>query len=95
MQSYAQIMEALMIICFGGSWPISICKSLKTRSARGKSLPFMLMVESGYVCGIVGKLLSGNITWVFFIYLINLCMVGTDILLYFRNKRLDQLAEKT
>ena len=29
--------------------------------------------------------------WVFFLYVLNFLMVGTDVVLYFRNKRLDRL----
>ena len=59
---YAQVFEALMVICFGISWPVSIAKSLKSRSTKGKSLLFMVFIDIGYIFGIVGKILSGNIT---------------------------------
>jgi hypothetical protein len=29
--------------------------------------------------------------WVFYLYVLNFLMVGTDVLLYFRNKKLDRL----
>ena len=54
----------------------------------------MLMIEFGYVCGIAGKLAGQNITYVFIFYVLNFLMVGTDILLYFRNRRLDRAAEQ-
>ena len=34
------LLEALMILCFGLSWPISIRKSWISRTAKGKSLFF-------------------------------------------------------
>ena len=34
------LLEALTIFCFGLSWPISIRKSLVSRTAKGKSLFF-------------------------------------------------------
>ena len=46
------IFEFLMLCCFGFSWPFSIAKSLKSKSAKGKSLGFMLLVEVGYMNGI-------------------------------------------
>ena len=52
----------------------------------------MIMIELGYVFGITSKLLSGNITYVFVFYVLNLLMVGTDIGMYFRNKRLESKA---
>lgn len=78
-----------MVVSFGISWPMNIIKSVRTRSAKGKSLPFLLFIFAGYICGIASKLISGNITYVFVFYVLNLLMVGTDIILYFRNRRLD------
>ena len=45
------VFEFLMLVCFGFSWPFAIMKSLKSRSTKGKSLMFMLLVELGYVFG--------------------------------------------
>lgn len=85
----SEFLEACMVVSFGISWPMNIIKSLRTRSAKGKSLPFLLFIFVGYICGIASKLISGNITYVFAFYVLNLLMVGTDIVLYFRNRRLD------
>lgn len=79
-----------MLICFGLSWPMNIWKSWTTRSAVGKSLAFLLIVEVGYICGMLNKALV-RFDWVFFLYVLNFLMVGTDTVLYFRNKRLDRL----
>ncbi|MBQ6804206.1 MAG: hypothetical protein IJP04_06085 [Clostridia bacterium] len=86
----AEILEALMVISFGCSWPMNIIKSLRAKTTKGKSLMFLLLIEFGYVCGIISKLVSGNITYVFIFYVLNLLMVGTDIAFYFRNLRLDK-----
>jgi bacteriorhodopsin len=83
-------LEAVMVICFGLSWPLSILKSLRARTAKGKSLFFLCAIGLGYAAGIAAKLLSGNITYVFVFYVINQCMVLVDIALYFRNRRLDR-----
>ena len=85
----AQFLEACMVVSFGMSWPISIAKSLRSRTAKGKSLVFMLFIFFGYICGVASKLASGKITYVFIFYVLNLIMVGIDILLYFRNRALD------
>ncbi len=84
------IFEAMMLICFGLSWPMNIRKSWITRSAVGKSLPFLLIIEVGYICGMLNKILV-RFDWVFFLYVLNFLMVGTDAVLYFRNRRLDRL----
>ena len=84
------IFEAMMLVCFGLSWPMNILKSWRTRSAVGKSLAFLLIIEVGYICGLLNKVLV-KFDWVFFLYVLNFCMVGTDVILYFRNRRLDRL----
>lgn len=89
----SSIMEAAMVICFGASWPLSLYKSLVSRTAKGKSLLFECLIAVGYVFGIGGKLVGGNITYVFIFYVLNLVMVSLDIAVYFRNCHLDQLKE--
>jgi hypothetical protein len=51
----------------------------------------LCFVLTGYLCGIASKLISGSITYVLIFYSANVIMVTTDILLYFRNRRLDKL----
>ena len=82
------IFEAIMVISFGISWPLSIYKSYKSRSTKGKSLLFMLFVLFGYACGIVSKLVGENVTYVLFFYVLNLLMVSVDVALYYRNSRI-------
>jgi hypothetical protein len=89
-----QFFEMCMIVCFGISWPISVLKSLRSKTAKGKSMVFSLFVWVGYVCGITGKIVTGNITYVFIFYIINIVMVTIDILLYFRNVKLDRQREE-
>jgi bacteriorhodopsin len=85
-----QVLEALMIISFGISWPLSIIKSYKARTTKGKSLFFLILSTVGYICGITSKLVSGKITYVFVFYVINLCMLITELFLYARNARIDR-----
>ena len=93
--TFPEICEILMIVCFGFSWPMNVIKSWKTRTAKGKSLTFLLLIDIGYIFGIAGKLISGNYEWyVLFFYILNFTMVTADMALYFRNKRLDAAAEK-
>jgi len=86
-----QLLEAAMVISFGISWPASIFKSFTSRTAKGKSLFFMIMILFGYACGIASKLSSNKITYVFAFYVFNFVMVLIDLLLYFRNKRIHLL----
>ena len=89
----SEIFEAGMLLCFGCSWPMNITKSIQAKTAMGKSLAFELFVLVGYICGITGKCISGHINWVFAIYILDLLMVTTDIVLTLRNRRLDKRKE--
>ncbi len=86
----SEMFEVLMVVCFGISWPTSILKSYKSRTTKGKSILFLSFVFVGYICGVISKLTMGNITYVVIFYILNLCMVFTDILFYIRNKRIDK-----
>ncbi|MDR0362293.1 MAG: hypothetical protein LBJ46_06380 [Planctomycetota bacterium] len=84
-----EILEAMMVIAFGAAWPASILKSWRSRTAKGKSLFFLVIVDLGYLCGIGSKIAGNRITCVIVFYIINFVMVTLDILLYVRNHRLD------
>ena len=87
----ANILETMMLICFGFSWPLSVVHNYKARTTRGMSLPFILLIIFGYICGITGKLISHKINYVLAVYFFNLFAVSMNLLVYFRNKRLDRL----
>ena len=95
----ASIFETMMIICFGISWPMSIVRSYRSRSTKGKSLMFSCFIAFGYVCGIISKIIlisQGSITpynLAFIMYWPNIIFVTADIILYFRNRRLDAIAD--
>ena len=89
----AEILETLMIISFGISWPTSIHKSYTARSTKGKSLLFLFFIFLGYLFGIAAKLLTNNLNLAFWFYILNSVMVFTDICLYFRNRRIQQRVE--
>ena len=97
----AEIFEIIMIVSFGASWPLNVIKSYKARTTKGKSLGFLLLIFFGYVAGIVSKFVNevymaeiGAKWYVLFFYVLNFLMVGADLVLYVRNKRLDRLAAK-
>ena len=90
----AQLFETVMLICFGISWPFNIAKSLKSRTAKGKSLQFEICIVIGYLCGIAGKFISGNVSYVLVVYVLDVLMVSADIILTLRNMALDRLAER-
>ena len=80
------VFEIGMLACFGFSWPFSIAASLRSRSTKGKSLMFMLLILLGYVFGIIHKVLN-NFNWVTWVYVALLLLVLFDLLLYWRNWR--------
>lgn len=88
----AQILETMMLVCFGLSWPFNIAKSYRSRTAKGKSLLFEVCIIIGYLCGVVGKFLSSNVTYVVVVYFLDIMMVSIDLILTIRNRRLDRLA---
>ena len=81
--------EALMLICFGAAWPVSIYWSYKSRVTSGKSIAFLVTVEVGYLSGIVYKV-SSNLDHIVSLYVLNAVLVLVDIGLYRRNFRLER-----
>ncbi len=96
----AELLEITMIVSFGASWPLNVIKSYRARTAKGKSLAFLCLIFFGYIAGIASKLVNpaymaaiGEKWYVLFFYVLNLVMVGADLILYARNRRLDKEAE--
>lgn len=84
-----------MLILFGLSWPFNIIKSYRSRTAKGKSVLFEIIVIAGYTCGLIGKSISGDFfTLPVPFYFADIIMVVIDICLYFRNCRLDNIENK-
>jgi hypothetical protein len=90
----SELLEVLMVLSFGAAWPTSILKSLRAKTAKGKSLFFLIIILVGYICGIGSKLSSGKINYVLIFYILNFVMVSIDLMIYFRNHRLDMMKEK-
>lgn len=98
-----ELMEAFTILCFGLSWPISIRKSLVSKTAKGKSLFFEVFLLIGYALGIFRKVLqltvlgcSGTIFYLsFFFYVLNFIEISIDVGLYFRNCKFDRMYGKS
>ena len=67
----------------------NIYKSLKSRTAAGRSIMFQFAVLAGYICGITHKILYSN-DLVLYLYILNFVMVSIDTCLCLRNRRLDR-----
>lgn len=93
----SELFEIIMVVSFGASWPFNVIKSYKARTTKGKSLLFLCLIFFGYIAGIISKLINeaymasfGQKWYVLVFYVLNLLMVGTDLILYVRNKKLDK-----
>jgi hypothetical protein len=93
------IFESIMLVCFGFAWPISIYKSFVSKKTAGKSLLFLIVLQTGYIAGILYKLTeylddikinpdtTMNIN--LYLYILNLVLITIDECLYIRNRRLE------
>lgn len=87
---FAPIFETIMLVCFGFSWPLNVIKAYKARTAKGTSLPFILLIITGYIAGIIAKFLNHAVGYVLVVYFLNLTIVTVNLLVYFRNHALDK-----
>ena len=93
----AELLEVIMIVSFGFSWPLNVLKSYRARTTKGKSLAFLLLIFFGYIAGIASKFVNqdymNNIAdkwYVLFFYILNFIMIGADLVMYVRNRRIDK-----
>lgn len=93
----AELLEIIMIVSFGFSWPLNVMKSFKAKTTKGKSLSFLCLIFFGYIAGIASKFVNeaymasfAQKWYVLFFYVLNLIMVGLDLIMYVRNYRLDK-----
>ncbi len=84
------IFEVGMLLCFAAAWPANIYKAYRARTTLGTSLPFMLIVELGYVCGMANKLINDDINYVMAFYIFDFVLVMIGIIVYFRNMAIDK-----
>ena len=85
-----QVFEALMLICFGASWPVAVLKAYKARTAKGVSLASSCLILTGYMFGIFYKILADQVNFVLIFYVFNFCIVATHCVLIYRNIKIDQ-----
>ena len=93
----AELLEVIMIVSFGFSWPLNVLKSYRARTTKGKSLAFLLLIFFGYIAGIASKPVDEDYMakfsekwYVLFFYVLNFIMVGADLVMYVRNRKLDK-----
>jgi len=89
----AHLFEAGMLVCFGFSWPINVVKAYKAGTAKSTSLAFIFLIITGYILGISAKIINHQFNYVLAVYLLNLVIVFSNVLVYFRNRSLDKKRE--
>ena len=94
----SEILEIIMVVSFGASWPMNVMKSYKARTTKGKSLGFLCLILFGYIAGIISKLMNESYMasfsskwYVLFFYVLNFIMVSVDLAIYIRNYKLDKM----
>ena len=88
------LFEALMLVCFGFSWPLNVMKAYRARTAKGTSLPFIILIITGYLAGITAKIINGQFNYVLAVYFLNLAIVMSNLVVYFRNVALDKKRDR-
>ncbi|MEW6110093.1 MAG: hypothetical protein AB1632_13145 [Nitrospirota bacterium] len=82
------VLEIIMLLCFGAAWPVSIYRSYVSRTTAGKSIIFLYIVLTGYAAGVAHKVIySPDI--VTYLYGTNGFMVFIDILIFYRNRKIE------
>ncbi len=61
---------------------------------QGQEPTFEVCIIVGYLFGVAGKIVSGNVTYVLVFYIVDILMVVTDLVLTLRNQRLDREEER-
>lgn len=89
----AEILETVMLICFGCSWPMSLIKNIKAKTAKGMSVGFTLLILTGYIAGITAKIINHGGAFVLAVYIFNLVVVSANLVVYFINKKRDKALE--
>ena len=69
---FAKILEAMMLVIFGASWPAQILKTVRVKNPQGKSFLFLYMILTGYACGLASKFVGGNWrgNWIIYLYML-------------------------
>lgn len=85
-----ELLETVMLVCFGVSWPINAVKAYRAGTAKSTSLLFLCLIFVGYIAGIGAKLVSSTINYVLIVYILNFCTVSANLVVYFINRNKDR-----
>jgi len=76
------VYEILMLVCFGASWPVAVLKTYQTKSIKGKSMLFLVLILLGYIFGTIYKITT-DLDYVIWLYIANGVLVLADMTLWF------------
>lgn len=86
--STTQVLEAVMLACFGLSWPLASIRMLRTRRAEGRGVTPTALVLAGYLAGMAAKIgvvcAGGTLPPIFWMYLLNAVSVSANMALQWR-----------
>jgi hypothetical protein len=82
------VFEIVMLACFGISWPFAIIKTIRSKTVKGVTPVFYWLVFMGYIAGTLHKIIY-SLDPVIILYVINSITVGTQIILFYYYRRLD------
>ena len=89
------IFEIGMLLCFAAAWPFNIARSWKARTAVGTSPWFMLVIELGYVLGMINKVVNDDVNYVFAFYVLDFILVLIGLAIFVRNTAIDRSRGRT
>lgn len=90
LDSIHSLTASVMLIMFASSWVVNILKSIRARTAKGKSVLFELIIYAGYIVGTVGLIVDGVFGFMFWCYVLDLVLVTIDLIFTLRNVALDR-----
>lgn len=78
-----QVLEAVMLVCFGVAWPCASLRMLRTGRAQSNGLGFTLVILCGYLFGASSKMLvavrGAELAPVFWLYAVNAASVAVNL----------------
>ena len=78
-----QVLEAVMLVCFGVAWPCASLRMLRTGRPQSNGLCFTLVIFCGYLLGASSKLLEAvrgaELAPVFWLYAVNAISVAVNL----------------
>jgi uncharacterized membrane protein len=78
-----QVLEAVMLVCFGVAWPCASLRMLRTGRAQSNGLGFTLVILFGYLFGASSKMLvavrGAELAPVFWLYAVNAASVAVNL----------------